>query len=142
MKTLYQTKVLASGGRNGQVKSEDGLLDISLSLPTGLGGTGKASNPEQLFAAGYAACFENAVLHVATQKKLKLTGSQCEAQVSLAAANDGRFHLDVTLDLALDGIDAEQAHELIKLAHEVCPYSNATRGNLDVKLLHKGESVS
>ncbi len=141
MKVLYSTKVTASGGRNGQVKSDDGVLDLPLSTPKTLGGSRTASNPEQLFAAGYGACFENAVLHIAQLKKLKLESTSITAKVDLLAFDDGHFNVAVALDLDIQGVDGATAHELIHAAHRVCPYSNATRGNIDLSISHRGERV-
>ena len=141
MKVLYSTKVTASGGRNGQVKSDDGILDMPLSTPRSLGGSKTASNPEQLFAAGYGACFENAVLHVAQLKKIKLEGSSITVQVDLQAHDDGHFNVGVVMDLDLQGVDSSVAQLLIEAAHRVCPYSNATRGNIDLTISHRGERI-
>ncbi|SMF60142.1 organic hydroperoxide resistance protein [Pseudobacteriovorax antillogorgiicola] len=141
MKAVYSSKVFTTGGRNGKVESEDGLLKVDLSLPKSLGGSGKATNPEQLFAAGYAACFENAVLHVAAGEKVKIAESKVEAEVALYTLDDGRFNVGITLNLFLEGIEAAQAKDLIEKAHVVCPYSNATRGNIGISILHKGEKI-
>lgn len=141
MSAIYSSKVKTSGGRNGHVESEDGLLNLSLSLPKSLGGTGKATNPEQLFAAGYASCFENAVLHIASQEKIKIESSRVEAEVSLFAGEGGVFKLALKLDLSIEGPDHELSKSLIEKAHAVCPYSNATRGNIDISISHNGDQV-
>ncbi len=141
MKVLYSTLVTASGGRNGHVKSDDGILDMDLSTPRSLGGSKTASNPEQLFAAGYAACFENAVLHVAQRKKQPLSNTSISAKVDLQAHDDGHFNVGVALDLNFEGLEYAAAAELIREAHRVCPYSNATRGNIDLKISFRGETV-
>jgi Ohr subfamily peroxiredoxin len=141
MKVLYSTKVTASGGRNGHVKSEDGLLDMPLSTPRSLGGSKTASNPEQLFAAGYGACFENAVLHVAHLKKIKLESSSITVTVDLQSYEDGHFNVGVVMDLDLQGVENAVAQQLIEAAHRVCPYSNATRGNIDLTISHRGERI-
>jgi lipoyl-dependent peroxiredoxin len=141
MKVLYSTKVTASGGRNGQVKSDDGVLDMALSTPRSLGGSKTASNPEQLFAAGYGACFENAVLHIAQLKKVKLTSTSITVQVDLQSYEDGHFNVGVAMDLDLQGVDNFVAQQLIEAAHKVCPYSNATRGNIDLTIFHRGERL-
>ncbi|SJZ79824.1 organic hydroperoxide resistance protein [Consotaella salsifontis] len=136
MSTLYSTKVVAVGGRNGSVKSEDGILDLSLAMPKALGGKGGKTNPEQLFAAGYAACFENAVMHVAHQAKAGIKDDDIEvtATVSISANESGGFVLAVALDVVIARIEQTQAEEIVRQAHAVCPYSNATRGNIDVAL--------
>lgn len=136
MNALYTTKVTAVGGRAGTIRSDDGLLDMSLALPAGLGGKGGATNPEQLFAAGYAACFENAVIHVTRAQTDKIGDDQIEvtAEVSLLSNGQGGFALDVTLDIVIEGLDQAKAEEIVQTAHAVCPYSNAVKGNVDVKL--------
>jgi Ohr subfamily peroxiredoxin len=136
MSTLYSTTVNAIGGRNGIVKSTDGLLDLRLAMPSGLGGKGGATNPEQLFAAGYAACFGNAIIHVARNKEQKIKDDDVEviATVGLGPNSSGGFALTVALDVTLAGVDQATAETLVAQAHEVCPYSNATRGNIDVAL--------
>ncbi|GIC75845.1 organic hydroperoxide resistance protein [Moritella sp. F3] len=139
MTTLYTTTATASAGRNGQVATDDGMLSLALSYPKAMGGTGEATNPEQLFAAGYAACFSNAILHVAREMKLKLSAAPVSAEVGISPNATGGFALTVSLaiELALPQADAEQ---LVATAHQVCPYSNAVRGNIDVQLSVKGEA--
>lgn len=136
MSTLYSTKVTAVGGRSGTVRSDDGLLDLSLALPSGLGGKGGATNPEQLFAAGYAACFENAVIHVTRNKAAKVKDDDIEvvAEVGMSPNGSGGFALSVALDVAITGLDQPTAEEIVKQAHAVCPYSNAVKGNIDVAI--------
>ena len=136
MSTLYSTKVTAIGGRNGTIRSDDGLLDLQLALPPALGGTGKATNPEQLFAGGYAACFENAVIHVSRNKSDKVTDKNIEvtAQVGLEPNGSGGFRLDVSLNVIIAGVSQAVAEEIVKAAHAVCPYSNALQGNIDVAI--------
>ncbi len=136
MSALYTTKVTAVGGRSGTVRSEDGILDLSLAMPKELGGKGGATNPEQLFAAGYAACFENAVIHVTRGKAVKVHDDDIEviADVGLQPAAGGGFALTVALDVTIAGVDQAQAQEIVQAAHAVCPYSNAVRGNVDVAL--------
>ncbi len=133
MKTLYTTKATALAGRNGQVKTDDNMLDLALSYPKEMGGTGEATNPEQLFAAGYSACFSNAILHVAREMKIKLTQAPVTAEVGIGPNSTGGFVLRVALDVVLD-LEDQQAQQLVKTAHQVCPYSNAVKGNIDVKL--------
>lgn len=135
MKVLYTAIVTTSGGREGRVTSEDGHLDLALSIPKALGGAGgAATNPEQLFAAGYSACFESALRHVARTKKIQITESQVTAHVGIGALANGAFGLTVALSVALGDLDRETAQALVDQAHLVCPYSNATRGNLDVRI--------
>ncbi|WP_018353114.1 organic hydroperoxide resistance protein [Longispora albida] len=133
MKVLYTTEALATGGgRDGAVRTADGLLDTTLAVPAELGGAGGATNPEQLFAAGYAACFHSALRLVAGKAGVALDGSTVAAKVGLGANGAGGYTLAVNLTAALPGVPAEQASALVAKAHEVCPYSNATRGNIEV----------
>ncbi|WP_035052799.1 organic hydroperoxide resistance protein [Andreprevotia chitinilytica] len=135
MTTLYRTKAIANGGRNGRVRTEDGVFAAELALPKELGGSGKvATNPEQLFAAGYAACFENAVLHVARLQKVAIGDTEVAASVGIGPNDNGGFALTVALDVTITGIEQAAAEALVATAHQVCPYSNATRGNIDVQL--------
>ena len=134
MPVLYTAKVRAEGGRDGSVESSDGLLKLKLALPKSLGGKEDATNPEQLFAAGYAACFENAMLYIARQGKQALTDTAVNAVVNLSSTPEGPFKLDVTLEVETTGLSQAEAEKLVEEAHKVCPYSNATRGNIDVKL--------
>jgi Ohr subfamily peroxiredoxin len=135
MKTLYQTKAIAKGGRDGHVETDDGSLRVNLSVPKSLGGPGKpgATNPEQLFAAGYAACFESAIRHVARMKKIAVSELQVEAEVGLIPVETG-FALTVSLRPQFAGLEQSICDELVATAHRVCPYSNALRGNVDVKI--------
>ncbi|MDX2088417.1 MAG: organic hydroperoxide resistance protein [Kofleriaceae bacterium] len=131
-KQLYTASATAIGGRAGSVKSDDGTIDLTLSMPTGLGGAGgPGSNPEQLFAAGYAACFGSALGHVARSQKVNPGPISITAKVSIGPSQ-GAFALAVELTAALPELPREQAEALVKAAHEVCPYSNATRGNIVV----------
>ena len=136
MSHLYKTRVSAVGGRAGSVKSDDGILELQLALPTSLGGKGGATNPEQLFAAGYAACFENAVIHVTRRQEHKVRDDDIEvtAEVGLLPTETGGFKLSVSLDVVIAGLDQAKAEEVVRAAHEVCPYSNAVKGNIDVAL--------
>ena len=136
MKTLYTAVATAHGGREGHVTSDDGRLDLDLRVPKALGGPGGAgSNPEQLFAAGYAACFESALRVAARREKKPLQDARVTGQVSLSATDGGRYVLSVELHGHIDGLTLEETQALMDAAHEVCPYSNATRGNIDVKLV-------
>jgi Ohr subfamily peroxiredoxin len=136
MKKLYTAVATAVGGREGHAESNDGKLKVTLQPPKELGGpaTGTGTNPEQLFAAGYAACFESAVRHVARAKKVSVTRSKVSAEVSLFGRDDGTFIVGVRLSVGLPELDRGTAEELVQAAHLVCPYSNATRGNVDVQL--------
>jgi Ohr subfamily peroxiredoxin len=136
MSALYKTKAIAIGGRNGSVRTEDNLLSTRLALPKSMGGKEDATNPEQLFAAGYAACFGNAVLHIARQQKIPLKDADVEidAEVGIGPRPEGGFKLEVSLAAVLKGVDQATADKLVQDAHQVCPYSNATRGNIDVAL--------
>lgn len=136
MSTLYSTTVTAIGGRNGTARSDDGLLDLRLALPNGLGGKGGATNPEQLFAAGYAACFGNAVIHVTRNKEKKIKDDDVEviATVAMSPNGSGGFGLSVRLDVTIAGVEQTAAEEIVADAHKACPYSNAVRGNIDVAL--------
>ena len=133
-KQLYTASATALGGRAGSVKSDDGTIDMAVAMPTGLGGTGgPGTNPEQLFAAGYAACFGSAIGHIARVQKLSTGPVQVTAKVSIGPVS-GVFGLAVELVATLPELPREQAEALVKAAHEVCPYSNATRGNIVVDL--------
>jgi len=135
MKTLYTAEVTATGGRSGHVKSSDGVIDMDVTVPEGLGGKGGASNPEQLFAAGYASCFQSALMLVAGKQRINLEKeSTVTAHVSLNQLDNDNYGLSVKLDVDLKGIDKEQAKQLVDQAHEVCPYSVGTRGNINVEL--------
>ncbi|MGH3434239.1 MAG: organic hydroperoxide resistance protein [Thermocrispum sp.] len=135
MKTLYTAKATATGsGRGGHVRSSDEALDAGLSVPKELGGAGgDGTNPEQLFAAGFAACFHSALQLVARKKKVQIPGSSVTAEVGIGQAGEG-FGLKAALVVELPGVEAEVAQGLMDTAHLVCPYSNATRGNIDVDL--------
>jgi Ohr subfamily peroxiredoxin len=130
---LYTATATAFGGREGRVASDDGLLELQVIPPKGLGGRGGATNPEQLFAAGYAACFGSAVAHVARMQKLDTGNVEITAHVGIGPAGGG-FGLTVELEARIPALAREQAEALVRAAHEVCPYSNATRGNIPVSL--------
>ncbi len=135
MKAIYTTSVEAAGdGRNGHVTSEDGFLDLDLRIPKEMGGPGAASNPEQLFAAGYAACFHSALKMLAGQEHLDASGTMVSATVSIGTLESGGFGLAVELDIDAPNIEGTAAEALVAKAHTVCPYSNATRGNVEVAL--------
>lgn len=134
-KVLYRAEVHVSGGRDGSVRSPDGTVDLRLTTPRELGGAGgNGVNPEQLFASGYAACFLSAMKFVAHQKKLAIPGdASIDASVGIGPVPSG-FGLEVELTITLPGMDRNAALALIDQAHAVCPYSNATRGNIEVRL--------
>ena len=134
MSVLYTAKVRAEGGRAGTVASSDGLLNLQLAMPKSLGGKEDATNPEQLFAAGYAACFESSMLYLARQEGLQLQGTAVDATVTLHATEAGPFVLGVALAIEVGGLSQADAEKLVAEAHAVCPYSNAVRGNIDVEL--------
>jgi osmotically inducible protein OsmC len=134
---LYRTSAVATGGRDGHSATKDGSLDVKLTTPKELGGAGGAgNNPEQLFAAGYAACFIGAMKFVASQggtAKVPADAS-VEATVGIGPRSEGGFGLEIALAVSLPGVDHKEAEALVEKAHQVCPYSNATRNNIDVKL--------
>ena len=134
----YTAKATATGGREGVAKSDDGRLDVNLSTPKGLGGDdGQGTNPEQLFAAGYAACFIGALKCVACSERIDLpSDTHIDSQVSIGAI-EGGFGIAVKLAVSLGDMDKAAAQELVDKAHQVCPYSNATRGNIDVNFTIK-----
>ncbi|WP_405975961.1 organic hydroperoxide resistance protein [Streptomyces sp. NBC_00988] len=136
MPTLYTTEALSTGdGRNGEVRSVDGVLDELLAVPKEMGGPGgDKTNPEQLFAAGYAACFHNGLRLIAGEQGVRVGASTVQSQVSLLALDTGGFTLAVSLAAHLPGLEQSTAEQLVKATHEVCPYSNATRGNIEVTL--------
>jgi lipoyl-dependent peroxiredoxin len=137
MNILYKTSATSTGGRDGRAISADNKLDVKLAAPRELGGTGaEGTNPEQLFAAGYSACFLSAMKFVAGQNKQALPAdTTVTAQVGIGPNDQGGFALDVELRVALPGFDATAAHALVEKAHQVCPYSNATRNNVAVRLV-------
>ena len=136
MASLYSTKVRASGGRHGSIRSEDGLLDLKLALPRTLGGKGDATNPEQLFAGGYAACFENALLHVSRDTGHRFADDDIgvAARIDLSRDETGGFVLAAALAVGIAGVDRQTAEQLVQDAHAICPYSNAIRGNVRVAI--------
>lgn len=136
MKTLYETKGIATGGRGGSVRTEDGQFSAKLALPSSLGGKGDGNNPEQLFASGYAACFGSALMLAARNQKIALKDADVEitADVKLLQDDKGGFQLGVDLTGNLAGVDKKTTEMLMEAAHQICPYSKATRGNIDVTL--------
>lgn len=131
---VYQAQATATGGRDGAAKSSDGLLDVKLAVPKEMGGAGGGVNPEQMFAAGYSACFLGALKYVAGQQKVAVPAdAKIDATVGIGAIPQG-FGIEVDMTIHLPGLDRAVAQALVDKAHEVCPYSNATRGNIDVTL--------
>ena len=133
MSAIYTAEALATGaGRNGHVRTTDGMVDTDLAIPKEMGGAGGAANPELLFAAGYAACFHSALQMVAREAKADLGDSSVGAQVGIGQIDGGGFGLAVTLEVVIPNLPHDEAQQLADRAHQVCPYSNATRGNIDV----------
>ena len=134
-KVMYTAHAHVTGGREGRAVSDDGLLDVKLSPPKAMGGAGTATNPEQLFAAGYSACFMGAMKHVAGMKKISIPAdASIDASVDIGPIPAG-FGIAAKLVINLPGLDRAIAEDLVQTAHQVCPYSNATRGNIDVELV-------
>jgi lipoyl-dependent peroxiredoxin len=141
-KTLYTAGAHVTGGRaEGHGRTTDGVLEVDLRLPPEMGGQGGGTNPEQLFAVGYAACFEGAIGAVARRMKVDPEDVAIDSRVNLHPTEERGFKLSVDLDITLSGVEGDQAKELIDAAHHVCPYSNATRGNIDVNITINGEPL-
>lgn len=135
MKALYEAQATAKGGRNGQVKSSDGVLDFEVRMPKSLGGQGgDFTNPEQLFAAGYSSCFGSALEYIAGLKKIPVKDVEVTAKVAIGQIASGGFGLEAELSVKIPNLDRTVAQQLVDAAHQACPYSNATRGNMEVKL--------
>ncbi|MEU4369562.1 organic hydroperoxide resistance protein [Micromonospora chersina] len=135
MQVLYTASAQATGdGRDGHVRTSDGGLDLDLAIPKEMGGAGGATNPEQLFAAGYAACFHSALRVVARKARADVSNSVVEAEVGIGPNGSGGYGLAVTLVVDLPAVERSAAQQLVEAAHQVCPYSNATRGNMEVTL--------
>ncbi|MEU3447943.1 organic hydroperoxide resistance protein [Streptomyces thermolilacinus] len=130
---LYTATATAENGRDGRVATDDGALDVVVNPPKAMGGSGAGTNPEQLFAAGYSACFQGALGVVARQENADVSGSTVTAEVGIGKNGDG-FGLIVKISATIPNVDAATARELIEKAHQVCPYSKATRGNITVEL--------
>ena len=136
---LYTASSTVRGGRNGRVISDDKIIDMPLVMPKSLGGGGgEGTNPEQLFSAGYAACFDSALNLAARKQRIKIDETAVKAQVSIGKDTDGGFALTVALDVKIPGVEQEVAEQLVESAHQICPYSKATRGNIAVDLKAKG----
>ena len=142
-KVLYTTTAKVTGGRvAGHAVTDDGQLDVQIRIPPELGGDGGGTNPEQLFAAGYASCFESALGLIGQRMKLEATDAEIESKVEMGSNEERGFDLAVELDVTLPSIDdAEKAAAVVEAAHKVCPYSNATRGNIEVRLIANGQPV-
>jgi lipoyl-dependent peroxiredoxin len=139
---LYTAEAHVTGGRvAGHGRSSDGALEVDIRTPAELGGEGGGTNPEQLFAVGYAACFESALAAVARRRKLELGEVEIDAKVKLVTGENRSFTIAAELDVSLPSLDGEAAVDLVRAAHGVCPYSNATRGNIDVLLSANGAPV-
>ena len=136
MPTIYTASATATGdGRGGHTRSSDGVLDLDLAVPKEMGGPGgHLTNPEQLFAAGYAACFHGALKMIAGKQKITLTDTAITVDVGIGPNGNGGFGLNVAIEAELPGLDETTARTLLEAAHQVCPYSNATRGNVEVNL--------
>ena len=134
-KVVYTARAHTTGGREGTSRSDDGMLDVKLSPPKAMGGSGAATNPEQLFAAGYSACFMGAMKHVAGMKKIAVPADAAiDAEVDIGPIPAG-FGIAARLNVSLPGMDRAVAQDLVDTAHQVCPYSNATRGNINVTIM-------
>ena len=141
-KAIYTAEAHVTGGRaEGHGKTSDGALEVDLRLPAEMGGQGGGTNPEQLFAVGYAACFEGALGAVSRRQKVDTEDVEIDSKVSLHPGEDRTFNISVELDVRLPSVEGDAAVELVREAHKVCPYSNATRGNIDVKLTANGAEV-
>jgi osmotically inducible protein OsmC len=134
VKPLYTAEATAEGGRDGHGRTSDGVLDVDLRPPVELGGQGGGTNPEQLFAVGYAACFQSALSVVARRRKVDTANSTVESRVTIGTIEGGGFGLSVALEVHIPDVDEPTARSLVEGAHQVCPYSNATRGNIGVSL--------
>ncbi len=134
VKPLYTASATATGGRAGHVVSADGILDLDLRPPAEMGGPGGATNPEELFAAGYAACFQSALAVVGRRNGVDTSASTVEADVTIGTVGGGGYGLAVNLRVSVPGVDTGTVRSLTEAAHQVCPYSNATRGNIEVTL--------
>jgi osmotically inducible protein OsmC len=134
VKPLYTARAVVTGGRSGHAVTDDGQLDVHLRPPKEMGGPGGATNPEQLFAAGYAACFQSALAAVGRRQGVSTEDSLIQADVTIGTVGGGGYGLAVTLKISIPGADAALTRSLAEAAHQVCPYSNATRGNIEVTL--------
>ena len=131
-KRLYTVSATAEGGREGHVKAGDGQLSMDMRPPTEMGGPGGAPNPEMLFAAGYAACYQGALAAAGRRLKIDTSASKVTVAISFGAIGEGSFGIAADMKVTVPGVDAEKVKELTEIAHTICPYSNATRGNIDI----------
>lgn len=142
MKILYTAEATVQGGREGHARSSDGHLDVNLSTPKEMGGSGgQGTNPEQLFAAGYAACFQSALMFAARRQQVDASQSVINSKVGIGPNGTGGFGLEVELHVYIPDVDRATGEKLVETAHQVCPYSNATRGNIPVKLVFEEKSL-
>jgi osmotically inducible protein OsmC len=140
MKALYTAQVHVTGGRDGSARSSDGHLDVQMGMPKAMGGNDKGTNPEQLFAAGFAACFQGALGVAARARKVSIADCATDSEVSLYPKEGGGFYLGVKMDIVFPSLDKKTAEELVQEAHKICPYSNATRGNIEVAFTVRGKA--
>jgi lipoyl-dependent peroxiredoxin len=142
-KPLYTAEATVTGGRaEGHGRTTDGVLDVQLRIPAEMGGDGQGTNPEQLFAVGFAACFEGAIGVVGRRERAEVGDVTIDSRVTLTPTDDRGFGIGVELDVTLPQVtDPDQAARIVEAAHQVCPYSNATRGNIEVKLTANGRAV-
>jgi lipoyl-dependent peroxiredoxin len=133
-KALYTAVASATGGREGHAASSDGVIDLDMRVPKEMGGPGGGTNPEQLFAAGYSACFQSALGVAGRRKGIDTSNSTVTTRVTIGATGDGAYGLAAAIEVVIPGTDEAVAHELVDAAHQICPYSNATRGNIKVDL--------
>jgi len=142
-KVVYTAEAHVTGGRaEGHGRTSDGELEVDLRLPAEMGGEGGGTNPEELFAVGYAACFESALGAVARRTKVEVGDVEIDSKVNLETGENRSFNLSVALDVTLPSVEGDEAVELVRAAHQVCPYSNATRGNIEVALSANGVPVT
>lgn len=141
MKVLYTAEATSIGGRDGSVRSPTGTIDLNVKLPKEVGGPGDGTNPEELFAAGYSSCFLNTISTIARMQKISAKKFTVTARVDLGQTDDGGFGIQTELDCELPGVEDEKAVELVRLGYEHCPYSKATRGNIDVGLFVSGKRI-
>ena len=139
MEKLYTVSATSTGGRNGKVTTSDGILDLELKSPKEMGGPGGATNPEALFAAGYSACFNGALNLAARLKKVRVGETRVKISVTLGKDDRGNFRLGALIEATVPGVDPAKAEELVADAHNICPYSRATRGNIDLEIRAKAE---
>ncbi|GCE08080.1 organic hydroperoxide resistance protein [Dictyobacter aurantiacus] len=143
MKILYTAEASVQGGREGEARSSDGRLAVKLSVPKEMGGSGgEGTNPEQLFAAGYAACFQSALMLAARRQRVDASASTVTAKVAVSPNGEGGFGLEVELHVFIPDVDQETGERLVELTHRVCPYSNATRGNIPVRLYFEEQPLA